>query len=366
MNPHFSQSTRLGAKCRVRLLVLVSVLAVTTHAQAASVRAFVNAYTFGQGRTIIDDTLPGPSIERSVNVGYDGPRFSSGEVEVDLRTAQMRLRTDGLLVSTSDSAGVLASMIDTVTFDIDQDSTQFIEVEIRFHLVGTLLHNYTGGNSVAILNMDVRSFDSGGLRDLLIADRQYTNNPSIDDGESVTAADPDGFVNMTQSGDIVFDNSDYGLVQGTIRLYGPAPSLEIDLAITASGLTDFYSVPVSFEMVDLPSDVIYSSESGFFLTAVVDADSDGIEDAVDNCTLVANSAQVDTDSDGYGNACDADFNNDCVINFVDIAAFSNEFLGSNALFDLNNDGVVNFLDFIFISDAFLLAPGPGLGACGAD
>jgi hypothetical protein len=35
-----------------------------------------------------------------------------------------------------------------------------------------------------------------------------------------------------------------------------------------------------------------------------DMDSDGVEDAADNCILVGNSAQTDTDGDGRGNACD--------------------------------------------------------------
>ncbi len=96
-----------------------------------------------------------------------------------------------------------------------------------------------------------------------------------------------------------------------------------------------------------------------------DSDSDGQPDATDNCTEVANASQLDSDSDGYGNACDGDFNNDCIVNFIDLAAFSNEFLGTNAIFDLNGDGTVNFLDFASLANAFLSIPGPGLstGLC---
>lgn len=36
----------------------------------------------------------------------------------------------------------------------------------------------------------------------------------------------------------------------------------------------------------------------------VDSDGDGIQDATDNCTFVQNAAQLDTDFDGIGNACD--------------------------------------------------------------
>ena len=44
-------------------------------------------------------------------------------------------------------------------------------------------------------------------------------------------------------------------------------------------------------------------------------DCDGVPDAIDNCLDVPNgpaqpNPQCDTDSDGYGNACDPDVNND--------------------------------------------------------
>ena len=32
-------------------------------------------------------------------------------------------------------------------------------------------------------------------------------------------------------------------------------------------------------------------------------------DACDNCTLLSNASQIDVDAEGYGNACDPDFNN---------------------------------------------------------
>ncbi|MFN3202883.1 MAG: fibrinogen-like YCDxxxxGGGW domain-containing protein [Bradymonadia bacterium] len=38
--------------------------------------------------------------------------------------------------------------------------------------------------------------------------------------------------------------------------------------------------------------------------SIVDDDGDNIDDAIDNCPLVANAAQTDTDGDGLGDACD--------------------------------------------------------------
>ena len=41
-----------------------------------------------------------------------------------------------------------------------------------------------------------------------------------------------------------------------------------------------------------------------------DLDGDGVRDARDNCLETPNRDQRDSDGDGYGNACDADFDND--------------------------------------------------------
>lgn len=90
-----------------------------------------------------------------------------------------------------------------------------------------------------------------------------------------------------------------------------------------------------------------------------DSDADGVPDEVDNCTDVANADQRDTNMDGFGNACDADLNNDCVINFQDIAEIGGLFLQTGDLdADLNGDQVVNFIDFAAVTSGFLEAPGP--------
>ncbi len=61
-----------------------------------------------------------------------------------------------------------------------------------------------------------------------------------------------------------------------------------------------------------------------------DIDGDGIPNAIDNCTLVPNGpgdtatkgpSQNDTNSDGFGNVCDADLDDSGFVNFGDLAAF---------------------------------------------
>jgi len=57
---------------------------------------------------------------------------------------------------------------------------------------------------------------------------------------------------------------------------------------------------------------------GIDLVVATDADGDGIDDSLDNCILEYNPDQADADGDGYGNLCDADFNNDCIVNMTDL------------------------------------------------
>ena len=92
--------------------------------------------------------------------------------------------------------------------------------------------------------------------------------------------------------------------------------------------------------------------------ASVDTDADGIVDINDNCVLIPNKDQRDTDNDGYGNLCDADLNNDHIVNAVDLAAFKLVYGSNNADADFNGDGVVDSLDLALLEEQFLTPPGP--------
>jgi subtilisin family serine protease/N-acetylneuraminic acid mutarotase len=80
--------------------------------------------------------------------------------------------------------------------------------------------------------------------------------------------------------------------------------------------------------------------------AVTDADADLIPDMDDNCRQTANAGQLDTDADGYGNACDCDLNNDGTVNQPDFVQFRGYWGSTETLADFNGDGAVNQADFM--------------------
>lgn len=101
--------------------------------------------------------------------------------------------------------------------------------------------------------------------------------------------------------------------------------------------------------------VIRASVNNF---VVVDTDGDGVADDADNCTGVANAGQQDSNGDGFGNACDADLNNDCGVNLADLILFKNVFATAAADADFNSDGTVNLADLVAFKALFASPPGP--------
>ncbi len=140
--------------------------------------------------------------------------------------------------------------------------------------------------------------------------------------------------------------------------------------------TGGYNVALPLGQSDGPIDEVASlkwlnaQESGDYLLwtlieerGFLDTDADGVDYSLDNCRAIANADQRDTDNDGIGNVCDADLNNDCIVNAVDLGLFRLRFFSNDPDADFNGDGVVNAVDLGQLRLAFFTAPGPSATGC---
>ncbi len=97
-----------------------------------------------------------------------------------------------------------------------------------------------------------------------------------------------------------------------------------------------------------------------------DDDLDTVGNVCDNCLLVANLDQVDTDGDLYGNACDADYTQDGIVGGSDFLIFRAAYLAGSPGnpgyiegADHTGDGLIGGADFIYFRSGFNAhSPGP--------
>lgn len=92
-----------------------------------------------------------------------------------------------------------------------------------------------------------------------------------------------------------------------------------------------------------------------------DLDNDGIEDSLDNCIAIPNPDQTDTDLDTQGDACDNDDDNDGLDDAFELS------LGSNPLLaDTDGDGLSDYAEVSYDGDASTYTPGADLNPLTAD
>lgn len=115
-------------------------------------------------------------------------------------------------------------------------------------------------------------------------------------------------------------------------------------ATTAAGSTSEFSAP--------------------FTAGPPDFDGDGFPNVVDNCVLLSNPLQCDSDGDGFGNQCDGDLNNSGLVSVADYALLRSV-LGqpasasaTAAAADMNCSGTVTTADYAMLRASLGLPPGP--------
>jgi len=198
--------------------------------------------------------------------------------------------------------------------------------------------------AVAAINADdpgvdtIAPYSSRGPSDIFFPSRQVREKPDI------TAVD-----NVSVTGAGGFGTPFPGTSAAAPHVAGVAALLMS--AVTAASDTQIKTA-IKNSAVDLGSpgfDRVYGAGRIDALAALqrLDQDGDGIPNGSDNCPSVSNPNQADSDSDGAGNACDADDDNDGVPDTQDAFPFDpnesvdtdHDGIGNNADTDDDNDGL---------------------------
>lgn len=93
----------------------------------------------------------------------------------------------------------------------------------------------------------------------------------------------------------------------------------------------------------------------------LDADGDGYNHDTDNCPLVSNADQLDTDGDKFGNACDADDDNDGLSDAFEISIGTNPLLA-----DTDGDGLSDYFEVCYDGDCTKYTLGKDINPLSSD
>jgi PKD repeat protein len=115
-----------------------------------------------------------------------------------------------------------------------------------------------------------------------------------------TSSDPDKDEIISWAWDFDNDSVTDSTEQNPYHTYN-----QIDVYTVSLTVTDIHGAPSTVTMVD-------------YIDAYGDSDGDGSIDSVDNCPFIFNAAQIDTDGDGAGDACDPDADDDGYNNDIDV------------------------------------------------
>lgn len=140
---------------------------------------------------------------------------------------------------------------------------------------------------------------------------------------------------------------------------GGSASVGIEDAAGAFGISRSFNQPVLED----------ASAIAFVSLPCADADEDGVCDAEDACLLEPDPGQLDSNADGYGNACDADYDGDGAVGGDDylllVGGFGARLGGPDYDPDLDSDGdgAIGAPEVMLLGSAFGGPPGPSGLAC---
>jgi FG-GAP repeat len=224
------------------------------------------------------------------------------------------------------------------------------------------------GVSVA-LQGDVLVTGASAAHSVLIFERDWGGADNWGLVKSISRGNQSFGVAVALTGDVLLvgdsgNSNGYGKARVYERNEGGADHWgEVAVLTVDSDFPQLFGAAVAADGASLLVAAPYHSDPISTMGAVyaytLDSDDDGVVDSADNCIDVSNADQRDTDADGFGNACDADFNDDCNVDFADLQLMKTAFFRTGDLdADLNGDGSVNFADLGILKQGFFAPPGP--------
>jgi hypothetical protein len=120
------------------------------------------------------------------------------------------------------------------------------------------------------------------------------------------------------------------------------------MTVSDTGLIEWQPSQASPEVINFVVSVSDGGEDGvgpvmqmITLQLVSDSDGDGLDNIADNCPQIVNADQLDFDSDGQGDVCDDDDDNDSISDELENQSGLDPFDPSDATEDADGDGLTN-------------------------
>ena len=220
---------------------------------------------------------------------------------------------------------------------------------------------FTGPETFTYQIEDIEGTTETAMVTISVTEALDTDNDGVPDAEDNCIDAPNG--------PLMLDPDDEGISQRDTDDDGQGDACDDD--DDNDGLTDAEEANLGTDRLDADTDDD-GVDDGLDVFPLdpnewSDTDSDGIGDNSDNCIEVANgplipdaggNSQYDSNGDGFGNMCDADLNNDGVVNGLDVGSFIAAFGSTDPDADFNGTGFVNGLDVGPFVSGFGKAPGP--------
>ena len=235
-----------------------------------------------------------------------------------------------------------------------QDSELNDETESNLNLVlfsGSQWYNQTTTESSTISNFILASVANKSFNEITL-----NSNSAPTDIKLSSSSVNENLSSGTTVGSLSTIDSDIGSTHTYTLVSGSGDTDNSSFSIIGNNLlteTAFdYETKNSYSIVVQSTDGIATYSKTFTISVVdvdEDTDGDGIANNKDNCPMIANNNQLDTDGDGLGDVCDSDDDGDGVEDYLDNCPLTYNIYQ----IDTDGDGIDDSCDLDADDDTYL-------------